>query len=212
LAAAQPRSQLAPSAFSPEEKDMIRAAIRRKYAAVSSSAAGYFAYAVGKEGAERLGYAEALLAGIPADLMTSFCGVGNPFALAPIEPGSTILDIGCGAGFDVACAVRLTGASGRVHGVDLSPEMLERARANLAAMAVSNAEVSLISSEALPFSDGSFDTVISNGVINLSPDKPLLFAEIYRVLKPAGRLQFADVVLEKELPAHLAAGVESWSQ
>ncbi len=167
---------------------------------------------MGKEGATRLGYPQDLLDGTPDELMSSFCGVGNPFSVAPLEEGSVILDIGCGAGFDLACAARRTGAAGSVYGVDVSPEMVGRTEANLAAMGIKNAQVKTISSETLPFAELTFDTVISNGVINLSPDKPRLFAEIYRVLKPGGRLQFADIVLEKELPPHLAANVESWSQ
>jgi ubiquinone/menaquinone biosynthesis C-methylase UbiE len=138
--------------------------------------------------------------------------VGNPFAISPLKEGSVILDIGCGAGFDLAVASRLVGETGRVFGVDLTPEMVERARANLADLEVKNGEVILVSSEQLPFAATAFDVVISNGVINLSPGKPGLFTEIYRVLKPGGHLQFVDIILENELPPHLAAGVESWSQ
>ena len=123
-----------------------------------------------------------------------------------------VLDIGCGAGFDVWIASRLIGEKGRAFGVDLTGEMVARAGANLERLQVTNAEIHQIESEDLPFDDQAFDVAISNGVINLSPDKPRLFAEIYRVLKTGGRLQFADIVLDKELPAHLAAGVESWSQ
>lgn len=212
IPAIQPKNQLDPSAFSEGEKERIRSAIKNKYAAVSTSAAGYFSYAVGKEGATRLGYPSDILDETPDDLLNSFCGVGNPFSVAPLKKGSVVLDIGCGAGFDLACASRGTGPSGRVQGVDLSPEMVRRATANLAAMGITNAEVMLISSDLLPFPDDTFDTVISNGVINLSPEKPRLFQEIHRVLKQGGRLQFADIVLERELPPHLLAGVESWSQ
>lgn len=212
IPAIQPKNQLDPSAFSEDEKERIRSAIRNKYAAVSSSAAGYFSYTVGKEGAILLGYTHDILDETPDDLLNSFCGVGNPFSVAPLKEGSVILDIGCGAGFDLACASRGTGAAGRLYGVDLSPEMVKRATANLAAMGITNAEVMLISSELLPFPDDTYDAVISNGAINLSPDKPRLFQEIHRVLKQGGRLQFADIILEKELPPHLLAGVESWSQ
>jgi arsenite methyltransferase len=179
---------------------------------VSTSADGYFKYPVGKAGAVLLGYDKELLAEIPDELLNSFCGVGNPFVIDRIEKGSTVLDIGCGAGFDLYVASCLVGAHGKVFGVDLTEEMVDRARANLAAMQVLNAEVHLISSEQLPFADDTFDVVISSGVINLSPYKPRLFAEIYRILKRGGRLQFADIILEKELPPHLATNVESWSQ
>jgi len=104
------------------------------------------------------------------------------------------------------------GENGKVIGVDLTDEMVHRARTNLAALRVKNAEVHLVSSEQLPFTECTFDVVISNGVINLSPEKQNLFSEIYRILKPGGLLQFADIVLDKELPPHLAGSVESWSQ
>ncbi|KJR98854.1 MAG: hypothetical protein VR65_18785 [Desulfobulbaceae bacterium BRH_c16a] len=208
----KPKNQLDPEAFSEEEKSRIRSAIRKKYAAVSSSAAGYFKYAIGREGAQKLGYAPELLDNTPDTLLDSFCGVGNPFAVSPIKKGSIVLDIGCGAGFDLVVASRLTGETGRVYGVDLTPEMVARAQANLAAIAVDNIEVIHVSSESLPFADNTFDVVLSNGVINLSPDKPQLFAEIHRVLHPGGRLQFADIILEKMLPPQLAGDVESWSQ
>jgi SAM-dependent methyltransferase len=206
------RNQLQPGAFLPDEMLQIRAAIHQKYAAVAKSASGYFKYMVGKEGALQLGYPKQLLDAIPDALLNSFCGVGNPLNIAPIKKGSYILDIGCGAGFDLFAASRLTGVTGRVYGVDLTREMVARARANLSALPTNNCEVLEVTSEALPFSNHTFDVVLSNGVINLSPDKPGLFSEIHRVLKPGGQLQFADIILEKELPQHLAAGVESWSQ
>jgi arsenite methyltransferase len=159
-----------------------------------------------------LGYDEELLEEIPDEVLNSFCGVGNPFVIAPIVKGCSVLDIGSGAGFDLYVASRQVGAKGKVCGIDLTEEMVNRARANLASMQVRNAEVHLVSSEQLPFADASFEVVISSGVINLSPDKQRLFAEIHRILKPGGRLQFADIILEKELPPHLAASVESWSQ
>jgi arsenite methyltransferase len=138
--------------------------------------------------------------------------VGNPFAIEPLRQGDTVLDIGCGAGFDVFLAARLVGDKGRAVGVDLTGEMVAKANANLERLQVANAEIQQIASEELPFADLTFDVVISNGVINLSPDKSRLFAEIYRVLKVGGRLQFADIVLEKALPEGQAAGAESWSQ
>ena len=149
---------------------------------------------------------------IPSELLNSFCGVGNPFVIDRIEKGNTVLDIGCGAGFDLYIASRLVGAQGKVFGIDLTEEMVDRARANLAVMQIKNAKTRLVSSENLPFENETFDVVISNGVINLSPDKPNLFSEIHRVMKSGGKLQFADIILEKELPPHLATSVESWSQ
>jgi ubiquinone/menaquinone biosynthesis C-methylase UbiE len=138
--------------------------------------------------------------------------VGNPFSLFSLQPGSVVLDVGCGAGFDLFIASRLTGPAGRVHGVDLTPEMVARARENLRKAGVTNAEVLQVKSESLPFADNTFDVVISNGVINLSPDKETLFREISRVLKPGGNFGFADVMLEQELPHGMAGSAEAWSQ
>lgn len=190
----------------------IRAAIIKKYDAVSSSASGYFSYRVGKEGALNLGYPKEMLEEIPDELLNAFCGVGNPLQEELIPEGSHVLDIGCGAGLDLYLASRIVGSAGRVVGVDLSREMAARARANLSALQVTNSEIIDVESDALPFPDNHFDRVTSNGVINLSPDKSGFFREIHRVLKPGGLLQFADIILDKELPIHLAAGVESWSQ
>ena len=159
-----------------------------------------------------MGYDQQLLEEVPAELLSSFCGVGNPFAIERIEAGMTVLDIGCGAGFDLFVASRLVGTQGKVFGVDLSREMLDSAEKFLAAMRIKNVETRLVSAEKLPFAEITFDVVISNGAINLSPDKPRLFAEIHRVMQAGGRLQFADIILEKQLPAHLAKDVEAWSQ
>lgn len=207
-----PRNQLHPDAFSTEEVRQIRAAIQEKYAAVAASAVGAFKYPVGKEGALMLGYPKDLLDEIPDTLLNAFCGVGNPLKLAAIKKGSRLLDIGCGAGFDLFAASRLTGVAGYLYGVDITQEMVTRARTNLLALQADNCEVLQIASESLPFLSDSFDVILSNGVINLSPNKPELFNEIYRVLKPGGQLQFADIILESALPPHLTGGVESWSQ
>ena len=146
------------------------------------------------------------------ELLQSFCGVGNPFSLGSIRPGDAVLDFGCGAGFDLYVAAGLVGKSGRVCGVDLTDAMAERARENLSLAGMTNFEIRIMDSEMIPYRDNSFDFVISNGVINLTPDKRACFLDILRVLKPGGRLQLADVVLEKELPASLAGSAEAWSQ
>ena len=138
--------------------------------------------------------------------------MGNPFSLGPVNPGQRVLDFGCGGGFDLFVAARLVGPEGRVCGIDLTEEMAEKARRNLAGTGMSNIEIQHVDSELIPYEDRSFDLVISNGVINLSPCKQTCFREIYRVLKPGGSLQFADVVLEKELPPAMAASPEAWSQ
>jgi arsenite methyltransferase len=179
---------------------------------VARSASGKFAYPTGQDGAHALGYDRALVDAAHPELLGSFCGVGNPFSLFPIQPGSIILDVGCGAGFDLFVAGRLTGPGGRVYGVDLTEAMVARARENLQKAGVANAEVRQVGSENLPFGDTMFDAVISNGVINLSTDKETLFLEINRVLKPGGWFGFADVVLEQTLPQGMAGSAEAWSQ
>jgi len=148
----------------------------------------------------------------PAALTASFCGVGNPFSLGPVRPGETVLDVGSGAGLDLFVASLLVGERGRVCGIDLTGEMVKLAERNLGSAGVKNVELKQVDSEAIPYGDGMFDVVISNGVINLSQDKALLFREILRVLKPGGRLQFCDVVLEKALPPSLAGSADAWSQ
>lgn len=171
-----------------------------------------FEYPTGKIGAEALGYDSTAIKDAPLALLKFFCGVGNPFVIGEIRPGSNVLDVGSGAGFDLYIAKRKVGDTGMVCGIDLTPEMVEVARRNLSEADMDNIEVVNISSEKIPFVDNKFDTVISNGVINLSPCKLELFQEIFRVLKNDGRLQFADVVLEKELPNTLVGSAEAWSQ
>jgi arsenite methyltransferase len=206
------KDQRNPGVFTQEEKDKISEVVRKKYAEVAFSAQGKFSYETGKKGASVLGYDPDILADIPDELLESFCGVGNPFSLWKISEGEDILDIGCGAGIDLIVARRKSGADSRVCGVDLTAEMISQAQKNFDLLGIDNIETDQLNSEILPYPDESFDVVISNGVINLSPAKPELFAEIYRVLRPGGRLQIADMVMDGELPPQMAASLESWSQ
>ena len=189
----------------------IQEAVREKYARVAESAEGLFQYATGREGARALGYEEQTIAKAPPELMTSFCGVGNPLSLGHLRKGEVVLDVGCGAGFDLYVASRILGEHGLALGVDLTPEMVSVAKQNLERAGVRNAEVRQATCEALPHESATVDVVISNGVFNLFPNKPRSFAEVFRVLKPGGRLQFADIVLDEDLPREIVGSLEAWS-
>ena len=190
----------------------IQDTVRRKYAEVSQSAEGKFAYPTGKAGALALGYDISLIENIPSKLIDSFCGVGNPFSLGLINSREVVLDVGCGAGFDLYIASQMVGSTGRVCGIDLTQEMVERCRRNLMQLDVSNSEVKLATSETIPYDDNTFDVVISNGVLNLSPLKEKSFREIYRVLRPDGRLQFADIVSKEDCPPASICSIDAWAQ
>lgn len=182
------------------DAEAIQQAIRERYSEASHCVEGLFRYPTGKAGAEALRYDPDFINSAREELLEGFCGVGNPFSLGEIQVGETVLDVGCGVGFDLFCASRLVEGSGEVRGIDFTPEMIDKAKHNLAEAGLSNVEVYLASSEDIPFEDNIFDVVTSNGVLNLSPDKEKSFSQIFRVLNPGGRLQFADIVLKEELP------------
>jgi arsenite methyltransferase len=159
-----------------------------------------------------LGYDPEELATIPAESTASFAGVGNPHRIGRIEQGETVLDIGCGAGLDLLLAAHRAGPAGRAIGVDMTPSMLELARrAALKAGVWENVEVRRGLAEELPVASQSVDVVISNGVLNLAPDKDRAFREIYRVLRPAGRLYLSDVVVQRELSLAARSDVDLWA-
>ena len=191
--------------------EQIQTAVRQRYAEMARTAEGKCPYPTGKAGLQALAYEMSCLQDLPEDVLATFCGVGNPFALGPIHAGEAVLDVGCGGGVDLIVAHRLVGASGRVCGIDLTPEMVLQARINLERAGVTNSEVRCARAEAIPYANDTFDVVISNGVLNLSPVKEQSFRELYRVLKPGGRLQFADMVLQHDLPPEAVGNLAAWS-
>jgi SAM-dependent methyltransferase len=190
----------------------IYKAIRKKYKKVAKNPAGLFKYPTGRAGLEALQYPSALINALPEEVTDSYCGVGNPFALGPINQGEEVLDIGCGSGVDAIMAAMQTGPSGKVTGIDATPEMLKRAKENLALTDLKHVTFQEAGADNLPFADQDFDVVISNGTFNLVPDKPGALSEVFRVLKPKGRLMIADQILIGEQPKEKKQVIKSWSR
>lgn len=192
--------------------DDLRSALLERFRQVASDPAGHFDYPTGEDGLRGLNYPAALWSGLPAEVLRRFCGVGNPFLPGPPEPGERVLDIGCGAGVDSIMAARCA-CPGQVDGLELSPEMVERAGLAASLSGVSNVRFQTGDGASLPFGDREFDLVISNGVFNLIPDKPAALAEVFRVLRPGGRFQVADQVLTGQMPQTCPLdGGKSWAR
>lgn len=189
----------------------LREAIREEYAAVAGEPSRGFHFHTGRSLARLLGYSDALLGGIPEDAIASMAGTGNPFALGPLGRGERVADAGSGSGVDSLVAARLIGPDGRVIGVDMTPAMIDKARAAARAAGIGNAEFREGYLEALPIDDGWADVVISNGVLNLVPDKAAALSEMRRVLRPGGRLQLADIVLDRPVSEGARQDVSLWT-
>jgi len=190
--------------------ELLKSEIRKTYASVSQEPEKDFVFPTGRAWAEDLGYPEEL-AGVPDSAAESFAGVANPFTLGRLEPGERVLDLGSGAGTDSLVAAQMVGPEGHVTGIDMTPEMLAKARAAAEEMGAANVDFVESEAEQLPFADESFDVVISNGVIDLIPDKDAVFAELFRVLKPGGRIQLADVTIQRPVSEEGRRKIDLWT-
>lgn len=190
--------------------EQLRDAIRGEYTAVATHPDQGFHFHTGRPLARLVAYEDAWLEGIPEPTIASFAGTGNPFSVGALRPGERVVDVGCGAGIDSLIASRMVGPHGHVVGVDMTPAMLERARSSAHDMGATNVEFRHGFAEALPVSDAWANVVISNGVMNLFPDKAAGLAEIARVLEPGGRLQIADILVQKPVGPGGKRNIDLW--
>jgi arsenite methyltransferase len=190
---------------------LLRSEIQRTYADVSTQPDQEFIFPTGRAWALDLGYPQDLLARVPEASCESFAGVANPFSMGALQPGEDVLDVGCGACMDTLVAAQMVGPTGSVTGIDMTPEMVAKARGSIAEMGLRNVTIVQGSAEHLPFDDASFDVVISNGVIDLIPDKDAVFSEITRVLRPGGRIQLADVTIQNPVSEESKRDIDLWA-
>jgi SAM-dependent methyltransferase len=193
-----------------EDKRQIRESIQDKYKKVAQTPEGRFRYPTGRKGMIQLEYPREIQ-DLPEEVLTCFCGVGNPFSLGSLHPGYRVLDVGCGCGVDTILAALLIAPNGWADGIDVVPEMISRAEENRRKAGISNCSFEEGDAEALPFPEASIDAVISNGALNLVPDKKRALREMRRVLKPASSLLLADEVLVGSLPENKQERLQKWS-
>ena len=194
-----------------QQPDNLRASVIDRFRKVATAPDQETKFPVGPESAKKLGYDPCEVDALPSAVTESFCGVGNPFSMGEPQPGQTILDLGCGAGFDTLLAAQRVGPNGKVIGIEMTPEMIVKARNNAETLGLANVEFFQGEIESLPLPNSSVDLVISNGVFNLCPGKSKVLGEIFRVLKPGGRLQMADILLELHVTPQELASKGSWS-
>ena len=190
--------------------DLLKREIKKTYASVSQEPDKDFVFPTGRAWAEDLDYPPEV-ANVPEAAVESFAGVANPFSLGRLEPGERVADLGCGAGTDTLVAAQMVGDTGSVMGIDMTPEMLTKARAAKGELGVTNVEFVEGEIESLPLEDETIDVVISNGVIDLVPDKDAVFDEIFRVLKPGGRIQIADVTIQQPVSEEGKRDIDLWT-
>src|SRR2546421_2735546 len=189
----------------------LRQAIQEEYAAVARDPVRGYHFHTGRPLASMLGYHDDWLEGLPQGSIASFAGTGNPFRIGQLRPGERVVDIGSGAGIDSLIAAKMVGLGGQVIGVDMTPAMLEMARKSASEAGSGNVEFREGLAESLPIPDGWADVVISNGVLNLLPDKLAALQEMARVLKPTGRLQIGDILVQQEVPEDAKQQIDLWT-
>lgn len=189
----------------------LREEVQTKYRGVATAPNANYHFHTGRRAARRFGYDASVVDSLPDQAVESFAGVGNPFELRTLEPAERVIDAGSGAGFDSFVAARQVGTEGRVVGIDMTPEMLDKSTATAAVLGLPNVEFRKGLLEAMPVEDDWADVVISNGVINLCPDKRAVFGEIRRVLRPGGHLQFADIANGRPVPPEALRDIDLWT-
>lgn len=200
-----------PIAVPDVDVDVLRCEIKKEYAEVAAHPDRGFHFHTGRPLARILGYSDQWLDGVPESSIASFAGTGNPFSLGVLDPGARVVDVGCGAGIDSLIAAHMVGMDGRVIGVDMTGEMLAKACAAAAEKKLSQVTFREGQAEALPVDDEWADVVISNGVVNLCPDKVQAFTEMHRVLKPGGRLQIGDILVQKPVSDGAKRRIDLWT-
>jgi SAM-dependent methyltransferase len=193
------------------DPEALRASVREKYREVATNPQGAFHFHTGRPLTALLGYAPSSVEALPDRAVESFAGVANPFSMRPLGEGDRVVEVGSGGGFDSIVAGRLVGPGGQVIGVDMTPEMLAKSRETVRLLELGHVEFREGLAEELPVDDGWADIVISNGVLNLVADKARAFAEIFRVLRPGGRLQFADIAVGQPVPPEAVGNIDLWT-
>jgi len=193
------------------DREVLREEIRKEYCEVARQPDRGFHFHTGRALAGITEYRDEWLEGVPEEAIESFAGTGNPFNIQELESGERVVDLGCGAGIDSFVAARQVGESGAVVGIDMTPEMLDKAKRAKAEAGFAQVEFKEGFLEQIPVGDGWADVVISNGAINLSPDKPVTFNEISRVLRPGGRIQIADILVDRAVSDAAKNRIDLWT-
>ncbi len=190
--------------------DEIKKAVNEKYSKVAKEPQAAFNFPVGETFALNVGYPKEILDKLPHSMYESFTGANNPQPFIELKEGEVVLDLGCGAGLDLYFYVKAVGVNGKAYGLDISEDMVNKAKANMEAIGFKNVEIECGHSDNLPFEDSFFDVVVSNGIYNLSPDKERVMREVFRVLKHGGRTVFCEVVLKDQLPENVRKSIDDW--